>query len=89
MILSDDQVNALFQLGAMISVLNHCRLMWRSKEANGVSILSTLFFASYGIWNLWFYPGLEQWFSFAAAIGATAANLFWIFTIWYIRRTYR
>jgi hypothetical protein len=89
MILTDDQVNSLFQLGAMISVLNHCRLMWRSKEANGVSILSTLFFASWGLWNLWFYTSLKQPWSFYASVGAMFANSFWVFSIWYIRRTYR
>ena len=64
---------------AGIFVLNHCRCVIRDKSVKGVSILSTAFFASWGIWNLYYYPHMTQWASFTAGLFITTANFFWIF----------
>jgi uncharacterized membrane protein YfcA len=86
--IAPDLANATFEALAALFILNHCRAVWGSKQAHGISILSTMFFASWGVWNIWYYPHLGQWLSFYAGILVTFANLFWIYSIWLIRRKY-
>lgn len=81
-----DIINGLFETLASISILNHCRVVRNSGQAHGSSLLSTMFFMVWGMWNIWYYPQLGQVFSFWAGIAVLGANLFWVCTIWNIRR---
>lgn len=80
-----DLVNGGFEACASIFILNHCRVLWKSKQANGVSVVSTMFFLAWGLWNLFYYPHLGQRFSFYAGIAVVLANLIWIGFILKIR----
>lgn len=82
-----DLINGGFEACASIFILNHCRVLWASKQANGVSLLSTAFFMVWGLWNLFYYPHLGQTFSFYAGIAVVLANLTWIFVILKIRKS--
>jgi hypothetical protein len=73
-----DNVNGLYELLAGLFVLNHCRAVWKDKSVKGVSIVSTMFFATWGIWNLYYYPSLGQWMSFFGGLSVVSANIFWI-----------
>lgn len=70
-----DLINALFTTLGALFILNHCRVLYQAKTLRGVSILSTAFFAGWGIWNLYYYPALGQWLSFAGGIAIVAANV--------------
>jgi hypothetical protein len=84
-----DLVNGGFEALASLFILNHCRAIWRSRQAHGISLLSTVFFAAWGLWNIWYYPHLGQLFSFYAGIAVVCANFFWIYSIWLIRKSER
>lgn len=71
-------VNGLFEAIGGLFILNHCRVLWRDKSVAGVSILSTVFFALWGAWNIFYYPHLDQWYSFAGGLIIVAANVLWI-----------
>lgn len=73
-----DLINGLFEFLAGFMVLNHCRVMYRHKSVRGVSILSTVFFCIWGLWNLVYYPSLGQWASFAGGCWITATNILWV-----------
>lgn len=73
-----DIINALFELFGGFFILNHCRVLWRDKEVKGVSIISTIFFTLWGLWNLYFYPSLGQWWSFVGGIMIVIANFIWV-----------
>jgi hypothetical protein len=83
---SADTINATFELLGGFFLLNHCRALWKSKEANGVSLLSTVFFALWGLWNVVYYPHLGQMLSFYAGLFIMFANTVWIVLIVYVRR---
>lgn len=85
--MSPDLINAAFQLFASAFILNHARVLWKSKQAHGVSMLSGAFFNAWGIWNVWYYPHLDQTLSFYAGVAVVLANTFWITLIWHLRRT--
>jgi hypothetical protein len=76
--LSADQINALLEVGGGLFVLGHCRAVWRDRQVKGVSIIATVFFLVWGIWNLYYYPSLGQWHSFAGGVFLTLANLLWV-----------
>ena len=80
-----DLINGGFEALASLFILNHARVLWKTREPHGVSLLSTVFFTVWGAWNVWFYPHLGQIFSFYAGITVMIANLFWIASIVHLR----
>lgn len=81
-----DFINGGFELLGALFVLNHCRVLHRQKAVAGVSIISTVFFASWGVWNIYFYPSLGQWASFVGGLAIVSANALWIAMMSYYRR---
>jgi hypothetical protein len=79
--MTPDHINALFEVGGCIAILNHCRVAYRDKAVNGVSILSTIFFTSWGFWNMYYYPSLDQWASFLGGVAISMANMLWVFLL--------
>lgn len=73
-----DATNALLEFSGALFVLGHCRAVWRDKQVKGVSIISTVFFLLWGIWNLYYYPSLGQWFSLVGGIFLALANCLWV-----------
>ena len=73
-----DFTNGMFEILGGLMILNHCRVVIKDKAVAGVSVLSTAFFTSWGFWNLYYYPSLDQWWSFAGGIAIAAANLLWV-----------
>ena len=80
-----DIINGCFELFGGVFVLNHCRAVLRDKKVAGVSIISSMFFLSWGIWNLYYYPVLNQWCSFVGGIFLALTNAFWISLLIYYR----
>ena len=51
--------------------------LYRDKKIRGVYWPSRFFFASWGIWNLKYYTGLEQKTSLWGGIALVTVNLIW------------
>lgn len=73
-----DLINGTFELLAAAAVLNNCWTVWQHKQVRGVSIASTAFFLIWGLWNCFYYPHLDQFFSFAGGIAITIANVIYV-----------
>lgn len=80
-----DFINACFQLAAAAFTLNHCRVLYKEKKVAGVSILSVSFFVCWGVFNLYYYPSLNQPLSFIAGVVILLANLIWVGCLIYYR----
>lgn len=80
-----DLVNAGFEFGAGFAVLAHCVQLYRDKIVRGVSVGATAFFFSWGLWNLYFYPHLNQWASFVGGLLITFSNLLWVTMLVYYK----
>jgi uncharacterized membrane protein YfcA len=76
--MTPDLVNGIFEAMGSLMVFNHCRAVWKDKAVAGVSIVSTVFFSLWGVWNLFYYPHLDQWWSFAGGVLIVVANCVWI-----------
>lgn len=81
-----DLINASFEAVGGVFVFNHCRVLWRDKKIAGVSKLSTAVFFAWGVWNLFYYPSLDQWMSFYGGIIIVAGNCLWLGMMIYFSR---
>jgi len=76
--LAPDHINALYEgIGSLLIWLS-IRKLYQDKEVKGVHIAPIIFFMSWGIWNLYYYPHLNQWYSFWAGCSMVTANMIWV-----------
>lgn len=84
--LTPDLINAAFEaLGGFVILLNIRRIR-QDKIVRGMDWKVLAFFTSWGFWNLYYYPALDQMFSFYAGIGIVAANVVYLYLICYYIR---
>lgn len=76
--MSADLVNGLFELAGGLFLTFNLRRLWQDKEVKGVSIPVTVFFFTWGVWNLFYYPHLGQWLSFFGGLLLASANVAWV-----------
>ena len=73
-----DLINGIFEsIGAIMTWRNYIQLR-RDMNFSGVYWPCTAFFSTWGIWNLIYYPSLNQWFSFVGGIVLVSGNLMWV-----------
>ncbi len=78
-----DLVNGSYELlGAPFIFLSVIQL-YKEKKVHGVSWMHAGFFATWGFWNLYYYPHLDQWFSFIGGVAIVIVNTFWLGQILY------
>jgi uncharacterized membrane protein YfcA len=81
-----DIINGLFECSGGFFILLSILRLHKDKQVRGVSWLQVGFFSSWGFWNLYFYPHLGQWLSFAGGMFLVLANTFWLGQIAYYSR---
>lgn len=80
-----DLVNGLFELaGGAFLFLNVLALL-RDKKLRGVHWLPTVFFNSWGIWNLFYYHHLDQPLSWYGGLVIVSVNTWWLYLIGYYK----
>jgi len=85
--MTNDMINGLFEFTGSIFLFRNCLMLYRDKTVKGVSVWSTIYFFAWGVWNLFFYPSLNQYWSFAGGIAIMVANSLWIsMMIYYIQK---
>lgn len=78
-----DAINGLFEfIGSILTWMNVTRT-YKDKGYAGIYLPSVVFFSSWGIWNLYFYPHLNQWLSFLGGCSLVIANLLWVGMMYY------
>jgi uncharacterized membrane protein YfcA len=58
-----DIINGLFEMSGGFFLLLSVRQIMRDKIVRGISWLHVGFFSVWGIWNIYYYYNLAQWFS--------------------------
>lgn len=67
-------------------VLKNVQAIVRDKKVRGVSSVAQWVFTSWGFWNLYYYPHLGQWLSFAGGIVIVSGNFAWVLLAWKYRK---
>jgi hypothetical protein len=84
--MTPDLINGAFEaFGAAMLALNVKRL-WRDRVIAGVHWAPTIFFTAWGAWNLYYYPSLNQWASFAGGCAIVTMNAAWLGSLYIIAR---
>ena len=84
-----DLINgALEASGGLFIALSVVKLH-RAKVVSGVSAVHVGFFSTWGFWNLFYYPHLDQWLSFWGGFFLVAVNCVWLGQIFYYNRRNR
>lgn len=81
--LSPDFVNGLFEFIGSAMLWRNVVQLHRDKLVKGVHWNATAFFAAWGYWNLYYYPHLDQWWSFAGGVSIVVANTVWLVQMMY------
>lgn len=77
MVLTNDMINGMFILfGGGLCWMN-VRQLIKDKRIAGVRLDVSAFFAAWGLWNLYYYPALQQWVSFSGEVVLVGGNLAW------------
>lgn len=82
-----DIVNGVYECLGGVAILGHCVTLYRDKQVRGVSVASVIFFTTWGYWNLYYYPHLNQTASFIGGLAIVAANSIWLCQMWYYSAT--
>ena len=81
-----DLINGVFEfLGAPFILLSVLKLH-KEKKVRGISWVHAGFFASWGFWNLYYYPHLNQWASFMGGVAIVFLNTVWLIQLIYYTR---
>ena len=80
-----DMVNGLFELIAGFFLWYNAYKLYRHKKVRGCSVSAAVFFCLWGLWNIFYYPWLGQWWSFAGGVHTDLANLTWVWLAWRYR----
>lgn len=78
-----DLINGLFELVAGVLSSMNVRAIYRDRGYSGVHWLPTALFSSWGLWNLYYYPHLDQWLSFFGGLSICGVNLTWLYLAFY------
>lgn len=84
-----DIANGAFELCAGIIIILSILKLHKDKLVRGVAWPMVAFFAAWGAWNLFYYPNLGQWFSFAGGVLVFVTNLIWTAQLIYWTRRER
>ena len=76
--ITPDHINGTFEVIGGLLLFKNVKAIIRDKKLSGVSWQPVLFFSFWGLWNLYYYPGLDQWWSFAGGIIVVTANCIWL-----------
>lgn len=69
-----DFVNGCFELFGSVAVWRNAYALYQDKCYRGIRVLPFVFFVSWSIWNLYYYPHLNQWMSFIGGVSILLAN---------------
>lgn len=78
-------INGFFEMVGGVFLLLNIIALYKHKELKGVHWGPTVFFTTWGIWNLYYYPSLNQWYSFAGGIVIATINSIWLLMICYYK----
>ena len=76
--MTPDHVNGTLEFVGSLMLWANVYRLWRDKRTHGVTWYATGFFMAWGYWNLYYYPALDQWWSFYGGVSLVLANTIWL-----------
>jgi len=83
--LTPDLINGLFEASGACAVgLSVLRIM-KDRRYSGMHPFMTVFFQTWGLWNLYYYPSINQPWSTAGGVLLALANTLYLSQMWRFR----
>lgn len=73
-----DIINGIFEFGIGVFQYRNVQLIRKQREIKGVHWSITAWTSIWGLYNLYYYPSLSQWFSFSGGILIATMNITWL-----------
>jgi hypothetical protein len=73
----NDFINGCLEFFSAILVLWNVRRLYIDKMVRGISLIPVIFFDTWGLWNIFYYASLDQWWSWTGGLFLVAANIWW------------
>lgn len=83
--MNSDLFNGLFEAASALFTIGNILQTIKDQELKGMRLESILFFTSWGLFNLYFYPSHGLILSFLGGCAIVTANVVWISCILYFR----
>lgn len=80
-----DAVNGLFEAFGAWSVWANVKRLKQDRDVKGIVWQFTIVWWLWGLWNLFYYPSLDQWVSTVAGAVLVTGNAVWLWTWMRIR----
>jgi hypothetical protein len=77
-----DCVNACYELGGSIATCFSIMVLLRDRVVKGIHWFPTVFFFTWGIWNIYYYYHMTQPISQIGGGALAVANAVWLFLAW-------
>ena len=74
----NDILNGIFEFSAGFFVYLHCVQVKKDRMVKGVNFAAVVFFTIWGLWNLYYYPSLGQWWSLLGSLGIVSVKTYWV-----------
>lgn len=82
-----DLVMGLFEFFGGVATWGNVAKIYKDKMFRGIDFRSVVFFTSWGIWNIYYYPHLGQWIAFWGGLVICLGNIAWITLAWRYRKS--
>ena len=73
-----DLINGTFEFAGAFVLWKNVEALACDRVLSGVHWAPTAFFTTWGLWNLFYYPNLDQWFSLGGAFAIVLVNTIWL-----------
>lgn len=84
--MSLDNINAAFEFVGALCRAYDCWRLYKAKRYSGVHPASTVFFFSWGAWNIVFFSGLAQYWSLWCSMLLCGMNALWLILAFIYRK---
>ena len=81
-----DLINGGFECIVGATVWLNIRQIYLDRRTYGIHLVPCVLFTMWSIWNLFYYPHLNQWISFIGSLNMALANCIWVGQMLYYRR---
>jgi hypothetical protein len=81
-----DLITSLFQIGAVIFLLDNIRMLLKDRQLKGVSIGMIFFFTLWGYWGIYMFHMLKQTFSMWTNVAIAVAYTVWLTLAFYFKK---
>ena len=83
--MNNDIINGCFETVGGVLIWFNIFKLFKDKQTKGLYLPVCVFFCVWSLWNIIYYPSLNQTLSFIGAIFLGIANIIWIILAYYYK----